>query len=816
MDNFFGDIHYGLRQFRKAWGVTVVIVLSIAIGVSASTTVFGWLDTIVFDPLPIAPRGHELVTVVTRTQSGDYLSSSYADYEDWRDQSRSLRGVAVFQERPLSLDSRGQSRRIWAMGVSGNFFDVLQLRADRGHFFLPEDAVDAPGGAPVAVISHDFWKRQFNSDPSVIGRSIQLNRQELTIIGVTQKGFKGTIVGLSFDVWLPLRQMDKLVGGKGEWVFDRKFRGLHAIARLQPSTALAAAQAELDMISARLAQQHPDENAGSGAHLFPLAKTPYGAQALLSQLLNVLLFASLIVLLIVSANITNILMVRAADREKEIGIRMALGASRVRVFRQLLTEGLVVALLAALVSIALAWLMSGLLRYFVPVTDLPVSLASGLNLKVLAFAAALSLLAGLASALVPALHSMKIKVGDTLKDSSRGVSSGRGKQRLRASLAVAEIALAFVALTGAVLFVRIFDAVNRIEPGFDTQRVLLIALSPNEPGHSIEDLGAYYTRAAERLKALPGVRAVGYAEHVPLGLKGGSWEDLAIEGYEPRLEESMRIYRNFVDEAYFDVMGIARIDGRSFQFDDDAASDPVAIVNETFAKRYFEGGSALGRRIQGWGKELTVVGVVTDSKYASRTESAQPYLYVPYRQFADADSDVILHVNVVGVPQSLQAAARNEVSELNSIGHVAWAMPLENYIGASGFKHKMAAVLLSVLGLTALLLAVLGIYGVVSHSVTQRTNEIGIRMALGATRREVLLLIVWQGLRITLLGLGVGVCAALLLSGMLTSLLFGVNAVDPFTYAGVVAVLLCVAVLGSCIPATRAVRVNPIQALRMS
>ena len=761
-------------------------------------------------------QSDELVTLVTRAHSGELIPTSYPDYKDYNQQGNSLTGITAFQERPLSVERNGQTQRVWSMLVTGNFFDVLSLKPLHGHFFLPEEQVDTPGGQPVAVISYDFWRSYFGADASIIGRPIKLNRQDFTVIGVAPQNFKGTVVGLSFDVWVPLLQQEKLTGGDESWITNRKFRALHTIARLKPGVGIGEAQSEASIVSSRLAQNYRKENLGVSAVLLPLSKDPFGAQSILGPILTGLLLASFVVLLIVCSNLANLLLVQAAEREKEISVRLALGAGKRRIFTQMIVEGLVLACIAAVLSVIFTFRLASILNLFVPAVDLPISISAGLNPRVLLFALLLSLLAGLVAALAPAWRSTSVDLIAALKDATRGSSGSRGKQRLRTVLAVSEIALALVALIGAGLLIKSFHNVARIDPGFDYEHVLLVALTPSSPGHNTQEMLDFYRRAEEKVQSLPSVRAVSFAEWVPLGLKGGSWEDLTVEGYSPRADENMRIYRNLVGDDYFDVMRIPKTEGRYFNANDGPAAPAVAIVNKTFVKRYINGNNPLGHQIRGWGRNLTIVGVVQDSKYANSTENPQPYFYVPFRQFAQPDTEVMLHIAVEGDPQNVLSLVRREIDALNSVAYVSYGMPLKEYIGAAVFKHKMAASLLTVLGIAALLLAALGIYGVMSYSVAQRTNEIGIRMALGASSGDILKMIILQAFRMAAMGLIIGVLVAFAVSRFLAILLYGVDASDPATFLGVSGLIIGVALLASGVPAYRAGRMNVLKALHLN
>ncbi len=794
--------------------VTCVIVLTTALGVSASSTVFCWIQSIVRDPLPVVPESNRLVALAMKSDQGDTLNVSYSDYRDLRQQTESLSGITAFTNRPLSMELASGSKRVWAMLVSDDFFSVLGLAPSLGRFFAAEDQLDTPGGRRVVVVSHDFWMSAFSGDGTIVGKSLRLNHQDYTVVGVAPRDFHGTVGGLSFDLWAPLLQQDVLTGGDGAWIEDRGHRALHTMARLDRGVSIEAAKRELDLIGERLANEHPDENENLSIEAYPLSETPYGAQSVLGQMFGVLLLASFLVLLIVGANLTNILLVRMAERQKEFGVRLALGATRARLVRQVLAEGTVLSVASALLGMVLTYWWSGLLRYLIPISNLPVRLVPRVSIEVLFYALSVSLLLGLLAGLVPALRGSSSTLAEDLKDGARGSSGGPEKQRVRSVLTTAQISLAFVALVGGALLLKSFDRLSKADPGFDVEGVLLVAMTSSGPGQSADEMVQIYQHAAERMRSLPGVRTVSFAEYVPLGFKGGSWEELEVEGYASRVGENMKVYRNLVGEGYFDALGIALSAGRSFTARDDRTQSRVAIVNESFVRRFFAGRQALGRVLHGWGQELTVVGVVRDTKYASVSEEAQPYLYVPFRQFAAADSECVLHIAQSGSGGSLLALAQRELETLGSAATVVWEMPLREYIGASMFKNRLAATLLSLLGLTSLLLAAIGIYGVSSYGVRQRKTELGIRMALGATGGDIVALVVGQAVRMATIGIAVGFALSIFGSRALASLLYGVESLDPVVLVVVGGVLALVALFSSLLPAVRASRIDPAIILR--
>ena len=814
MNAFHQDLRYAARALAKSPGFAAVALATLAIGIGVNVTVFSWIEAILLRPLPAVPEAGRLVTLETVAPSGELIDTSYPDSRDYRDQVRSLSGVLVFKDRPLNLRTGDRSERIWGELVSGNFFDVLAISPERGRFFSEDESREAAGAAPVAVLSHRLWARRFHSDPAIVGRKIEVNRLPLTVIGIAPPGFDGTIVGLAYDVYVPIFMQGPLTGG-GAWLENRRSRPLHTLARLAPGVSLAAVQAEVTAVADRIAVAEPASNGSIGARLLPIASAPYRGQSVLSAVLRILMAVAAVVLLIVCANLANLLLALGSGRRREIGIRLALGATRSRLFRQFLTESGLLAFAGAAAGALLAVWMSDLLRLFLPPTDLPLSLGAGLDLRVLAFGAVLALTAGVAFGLPPALALLRPRDGAALRESGRGMAGGRESHRLRGALVVAEVALALVALAGAGLFVKSFRNALAVRPGFEAHGVLLAGVNLSSAGYDAARGRLFYRRLQERVSGLPGVSSVALSEDVPLGFEGGSWEDLSIDGYTPRSDENMKIYRNLVTPGYFALLKIPLRRGRDFTQRDGMESAPlVAIVNETFARRFFQGRDPMGRKFRGWGnQEITVVGVAGDNKYRSLAESPQPYFYVPLERLYNASTGVSVHVRVAGDPARFLPDLRKAIQSLDPNVPVV-GMPMTEYVSASAFDQKLAASLLTALGGLAVVLAAMGLYSVIAYSVSRRTREIGIRMALGARPSDILRRVVAQGLSLVAVGLAAGLAASLALGRFVASSLLGVPARDPSVLIGVSALLAAIALAASAFPARRAARVDPAIALR--
>jgi predicted permease len=820
------DLRHGLRMLAKNPGFALVAVLTLAIGIGTSTTVFSWIDAVLLRPLPGVEKGQELASFETVTPNGQFITNSYPDYIDYRDHLKLLGGLAMTRPGALTIGLEDNAERVWGELVSGNFFAVLGVKPVVGRTFSPDEFGDKPGGFPVAVISSRLWRTRYNSDSGVVGRTIRVNRHELTVVGVAPPDFHGGMAGLGFDIWVPY-MMQPTLNGVGEWMLrDRQTRNMIGIARLKPGVTLVQAQAEIAELARYMAKADADTNTGISATVLPMYKGHFGAQGLMIAPLEILMGVCGVLLLIVCANVANLLLARFTARQKEFCVRLALGAGRGRLARQVLTESFVVALLGAAAGAALAMWMSGSLQYFLPPGDLPFALDVRLNSHVLTFTVLVCVAAALLSGIVPAMQTARADLNERLKEGGRSGMAGLRSHRLRSLLVVSEVSLALVALIGAGLFVRGFQATKKLDPGFDPNHVLLSQFYLSTSGYNLEQRKQFCERLRDRVVTAPGVTDAAFSDGVPLGFEPSWWEDLRIAGYVPGTSENMKIFRNVVSPGFFQLMRIPLLEGRDFTNQDELKSNPVMIVNQTFVNRFLGGGNAIGRRVHGWGEWFTVIGVVKDSKYHYLNESPLPYFYVAFRQIYRADMNMAFYVRTSGSLNDALTTVRREVRALDPNVTSFDASPLAEFIGASLFSQKIAASLLSVLGALSLLLAAVGLYSVMAYSVTQRTHEIGIRMALGARPADVLRLVVRRGMVMTLAGLLVGIALALALSrsiagasvrgsamGVGASML-GTSTLDPSIYLGAALFLAAVAALACYVPARRATKVDPMVALR--
>jgi predicted permease len=801
-------------MLAKNPGFTVVAVLTLAIAIGASTTVFSWIDGVLLTPLPGVERPNELAAFENFAPDGDFLTTSYLDYRDYRDHLNSLAGIAASQVEPLSVGTEPHAQQVWGEMVTGNYFAVLGVKPFLGRVFTPDEYGDKTNGYPIAVISSRLWQSYFNSNPSIVGKTIRVNQHDLTIVGVAPPDFRGTLSGLAFDVWIPF-MMHPQIQGVGEWMLrDRQTRQLLCVARLKPGVTMAQARAEASALALLMSKVNVPEDSGVTATVEPLWKADYGAQNLLLKPLKILMAVCVVVLLIACANVGNLLLARFTAREREFSVRLALGAGRFRLARQVLTESLLLAAAGALGGVALAAWSGGALQYMVPPVPFPAALDVHVSGQALLFTLLVCVAAALLSGVVPAMQVARTDLNESLKEGGRSGSEGAKSHRLRGVLVVAELSLAVLALVSAGLLLRTFDAARRTDPKFDPNHVLMSRFFISTTGYGLAQRKQFCVRLGEKLAAEPGVTDVAYSDVEPMGLFSGWWEPLEVEGYVPSTGENMKIFRSVVSPGYFRVMRIPLIEGRDFTEQDDETRTPVMIVNQTFVKRFFGGGDPLGRKVHGWGDWFTVIGEAKDSKYRNLTESQLPYFYVPFRQVYRADMGLAFYIRTHTDPKDAIATMRRDVRSIDPNVAMVSAVPLAEHIVQTLFAEKVAASLLSTLGGLALLLAAVGLYSVMAYSVTQRTHEIGIRMALGAEPTHVLKLVVSQGLALTLVGVGAGLVAALAFTRLLASFLYGTTATDPTTFMAVCFLLASVALLASYIPARRATKVDPMEALR--
>ena len=812
MHTLWQDARYGLRMLLKQRGFTVVAVITLAIGIGANATIFSFINGLLLRPLSGVERPDQLVGVYTSDySSGPYGESSYPDYLDFCQQANAFSGLAASESASLNLAGKEAAERVRAVFVTGNYFGVLGVRAVAGRTLLEAD--DERSAIPSAVISYGLWRRQFASDPGAVGRTIRLNDRSYTIVGVTAESFRGLRLGVPPDVWLPLLQESAEPASRGD-------RGLQITARLRNDVTIDQAQAQLTAIADRLAHAYPESNMGTLEHpnsprpmsVVQEARIRPAQQKAVRRLAALLLVVVGLVLLIACANVANLLLTRAAVRRREVAIRVALGAGRWRLTRQLVTENISLSLIGGGAGLCVSFWTAGLIPTFFPPGE-----ADGLDLsvdwRVLGFTLAITILTGLLFGFAPVLRASRSNLVSALKDDRSNPSLGQKRFGLRGVLVSAQIAVSLLLLIGAGLFLRSLRNAVTFDPGFAAHNLLLASLATGGAERSKAQTQAFYQQVLERVRAQPGVRSASLTSIVPLS-GGGQRRGVRIEGYEPRPNEDIEINTNVVGLTYFETLGIPIVQGRDFNETDKAGGSGVVIVNEEFAHRYFPGQSALSKRVRtdSAGPYLEIVGVVRTAKYRDLREAALPFVYIPLTQEMQGNMTLVVRTTVE--PERLRVGIRNDLQAIDRSIPVFRVKTMTEEIEAALSADRMVTMLLAIFGGSALLLAAVGIYGVVSYAVAQRTHEIGIRMALGAQRTDVLRLVVRSGMMMAMAGVVVGLAAAYLLTRLLASLLFGITPTDLPTFVLVTLGLLLIALLACYVPARRATKVDPLAALR--
>lgn len=805
MSVFGTDLRFALRMLKKAPVATAAALLSLALGIGANATVYAWLRTAVLRPLTGVADQSRLVVLSTTTEEKRPIEVSYPDYRDFTEGQHQA-DYSACRVLTVSLKTGAVPTRGWIEAVSGNFFRVAGAQPFLGRLLEPRD--DQEGQPVVAVLGHGFWVRQLGSDPGVVGRSLRINGLDAQIVGVAAEDFHcAPEGGMVMDAFLPLQPFTRSMG----WRLDNRYnRNLKLMGRLAPGAGVEQARAAAEAVARDLQSKYPDSNQGMGVRVVELSRAPWGSQGVLRPVLSVFLAAVLLILLLACANVASLLLTRAVGRQQELSIRAALGAGRNRLVRQLLTESVLLGLLGGALGLLACLWTTGLLVNIIPPTDKPVQLHLGMDASVLLFTLLISLAAGLLLGWLPVLASRLEPSPDCLKEGGARATSGPRARRWLGLLVAGEMALATVLLAGAGLMVRSLDHARQVKLGFEPSHVLLAGLEPDPTTYSDARTVAFAKASLERIRALPGVESAAYGTYAPLGLETGSWEDLAFEGYVPGPGESMKIYDNVLTPGFFSTLRTPLVEGRDFSDQDDEKGQPVIILSQAAARRYFPGG-ALGRRVRQGGEWRTVVGVAADTKIHTLTEAPQPYAYFPLAQWRT--TGLTLYVRTSGSPAALEPALREALASVDpELPPVV--LPLESYLQASTMLMRMAASLLALLGILALGLACLGIFAVMSFSVAQRGQELGVRVALGARPGQLLSLVLSEGMLLAGGGALAGLLLTALLAPALGPLLVEVSPLDPATLVAVPLALLSVAFAACALPALRASRVDPAVALR--
>ena len=804
------DIAFALRQFRRAPGFATGVVLSLGFGIGASATVYSWMQGVILRPLPEVRDPGRMVSVRPELSNG--FGISLDEYTEWRDQSRTLAGLAassfgLFAIEPEASAS-GEIQPLYGVFTSANYFDLLGVVPERGRGFAPSD--DQPGAPLVAVLSHAAWRRYFDADPGIIGRTMRVNRQPVRIIGVAPKRFGGTLSIAQFDLWVPLHSRPSLIPSEaGAWR-SRDYRWLDAIGRLAPGSSIELAHAELQGIAARQAERFP-ENQGRGARVIPL---DIGSAQRLEPLIRTMVAVTLLVVVLICSNVANILLTRASARERELAVRLSLGAARRRLVVQLMTESSLLALGGGILAIGLAALGHQFLGLLIPPTSVGLGMYSQVNLRFLGFVFAVTAGSVLAFGLAPALLASRVAPAETIK--SGGGGSGRRGGKLRAALVVTQFALALSVLVATALFLRRDRAVTAMDLGFRGEdRVLLVQTDMSQGGYADSALWRQSVeRAGEEIASEPGVEQAALASFVPLSLTGYSRTGVMVPSFQPRPGSVDRVLTNGVSDGYFNLMGIPILEGRAFNAGDTPGQPLVVVVNQAFAERYFAGQPVLGRTFTLGRNQVVIVGVTRNGRYDYRDidNAGMPLVYYAWHQ---SPSDfVTIHVRTRGDPLSLAGRVRSIIREADPNMVLLPPTTLREATGVSFAISRSALQVLSVLGLAALLLASMGLFSVMSYAVSLRTREMGIRAALGATGSRIVALILRGALRLVLAGTVAGMAVAMLMVMALRSRVPFLPAARAAEFAVPVLLLGISALIAGLIPARRAAQVDPARTLR--
>jgi predicted permease len=819
MRTFLKDVRFGLRVLWKSKGFTAVAVLTLALGIGVNTAIFSGVSAFVLRPLPGAGEPDRLVMLFETPVDGEggFNDFSYPDYLDYRSQSDVFDGVLVHDLVQAALGGDGEQTDVaWGQLVTGNFFDVLKVRMQLGRGFLPEEDA-TPGTHPVVVLSQDLWRTRFGGDRSLIGKTIQLNGHPFTVVGVAAEEFKGAKWALGMKFWLPLMMKQQVTGGTNGWMTARGDHWLELMARLKPGATKEQAAAQLTAIAARLERQYPDErNKAVKVTVVTEKEGRWSDMAGVVRLSSGLAMAVVgLVLLVACANVANMMLARAVVRRREIGIRLALGAGRWRVVQQLLTESMLLSLAGGALGLLLAFWMTDAMTSFFPSLAYQLVLDVSPDARALVFTLGVSVLTGVVFGLAPAFQSTKPDLIPVLK----GESQRAGRARLvslRNALVVAQVALSLVVLVCAALFVQSFRHAKAIDPGFATHDAVLVSVNPGLFGYTKEQGRDFYRRLAERVRATPGVEAAGAVDWMPLGDSSNSWGPVYPTGQAaPPPGEGMSAFAETVSPGFFKAMQIPLLEGRDFEERDREGVLPEAVViNETLARRLWPGESAVGKHMSLGrdGNALEVIGVARNGKVRTLGEEPRNLMYVSVDQTYRGGMSLV--VRSTGEPAGVIAGVRQAVKELDARMSLYNVRTIEQHLTWAFWAQTMAASLATAFGLLALVLSGVGLYGVIAYTVARRTHEIGIRVALGAQSRDILRLIIGQGMTLTLVGLAAGLAGALLSARLLASLLYGVRPGDPATYILVALLLAAVALAACLVPARRATRVDPMVALR--
>jgi len=801
------DVRYVLRQLRKSPGFTITATAMLAVAICANSTVFSWIDGTMLRPIPGARDTGDLVSL----QRGERNFSptppfSYLDYRDLREQNHTFAGILAYHHDWITLTGGALPERAYIANVSANYFDVLGIKPMLGRFFLPDEEARA---VPNLVLGYALWKTRYGKDPAIVGKSIEVARHPVTVIGVAPEGFVGAMPGIRQDLWVTLDPL-----GTDVWRMTHRSGGavwLNVIGRLRPGVSRGQAAQDLDTVMRNIVAAYPDQHLGDNRiTLDPMWRSPFGANGYMAATLPILLAFAGVVLLLTCANVATLTLVRFVSRRRELAIRQSLGANRIQLVRQMMLEGVVLSIVAGAVAVVMTSWTAKTFAWFFRATTIPLALNGGMDHTVVIGIAVSSLLVGMLCGALPAWRSSHAPAAEVLKAESASISGGSRHRKLLSGLVVAQIALSLPLLICSGLFLRTLRNLAGANPGFEQDHILTATVGLNIAGYSNDEAQLIRHKILDRVSALPGVKVASFTDWIPMTLSHKG-EDAYPEGYVPHPHESLQVYHAEVAPRYFESLHIPVLEGREFTLEDGEKAPRVLIVDETAARRYWPGQDPLGKRLRVWGSLFTVVGVARNSTHMFVNESPEPMIYMSFFQVG---YETIVQVETEGNPVDLAPAVENAIHEIDTRLPVFDVRSMRESTQMASSFAVIQSTLAGIFALIGLVLAVTGIYGVVAYRTQMRTHEIGVRMALGASRVDVLRLVLSQGLWLIGIGLGLGLAFALGLTRIIVRLLYGIGANDPVTVVSVVMLLGAMSLLACYFPAHRAMRRNPVIAIR--
>ena len=812
-DEFLEDLRFGARMLFHSPGFSILAILCLTLGIGTNAAVFSWIEGILIRPYPLVAHQDRMFALGGTTRGAtEGHGLSYPDFVDLEKNSMLFESFIIDRIVGTTLSVGDRAERASGGIVSANYFDALGVRPMLGRGFRPEEGTGR-NAHPVTVISYLTWQDRYKGDPEIIGKTQFLNGVQHTIIGVAPEKFHGTFIGYSFNFWVPT-SMQETFDSTGYKLEDRGARWIEAYAFLKPGVTRQQAQAELSAIAQRLENDFPETNRGQGFELFPLWKTPFNAVGNLSPTLAITTGVAFFVLLIACANVSNLLLARSLLRRHEMTMRLALGAGRRRLVKQLFTEGLLLSVIAAAGGIMVAYWCRNALVLVSPsrTPGITIDYPGQLDWRVLALSVAVCIGSTMLFALIPAIQASHVDLSGALKSEGGSVVGGSGRSRLRSVLVFVQVALSFVLIAGTGLLLRSLVQMQNSDPGFSTRNVVVSAADLFSAGYKPDRAKIFYEQMLERIRALPGVQSAALARVRPFSYAVYSSAPLEIEGYQPPRNEQVAADYNQVGEGYFSAIGIPIVAGREFTRNDDENAPPVAIVNETMAAKYWPEKNAIGQRLKVKDKWMEIVGVAKNANYRTKLENPMPFFYVPVRQNFFVQNGFIIRTEQSAA--AIMNALAREIHALDPNLAPLDTISLQQQVDLMSYTQRLAAALLAIFGGMALFLAAIGLYGVMSYSVSQSTRELGVRMALGARAADLLRLVMSRGLALTAAGVLLGAIAGLTLTRLMNNLLYKVSPRDPLAFGSAFVVMIIVALLACLLPAWRAIRIDPARALR--